>query len=144
MRALIQNGLAFFLTWTTIASTLNMATYLTYDLGIDLSVATTTALLIICTIMSIYFVIENFVWQRYLLYVFAPWCVILIALSGSLLKNWMAPPSRNNIITLVVLVLAVGYTAVKFVMFGLYQTVCKPSIDRRESHKLLQAKESQS
>ena len=123
-----------------------MATFLSYGgPGLEMTTATTISLVIIFTLMTAYFVMENFVWQRYLLYVFTPWCVVLVALVGSLLKNWnMSAPTRNNFITLVLLVFASAYTVCKIVMFGLYQTVCKPRVDKKESHKLLQAKEGRS
>lgn len=142
IRILIQNGLAFFLTWVTIASNLNMATFLTYGLGIELTLATSTALSIVFTLICLYFVLENFVWQRYLLYIFTPWCVVLMGLVGSLIKNWNgSAPTRNNYITLVMLVASVVFALIKVIMFALYRTVCRPSVDKKESHKLLQAKQ---
>lgn len=143
MRILIQNGLALFLTWVTIASNLNMATFLTYDLGVEYFIPTTIALLIVFALIVFYFVIENFVWQKYLLYVFTPWVVILVGLSGSLYKNWSsASPTRNNIITLIMLVCSSLLFVGKIVMFVLYHTYCRPSVDKKESHKLLQAKQN--
>lgn len=121
-----------------------MATYLTYDLKVELSLSTTIALGVIALLTSVYFLVENFIWQKYLLYVFTPWIVLAIALSGSLIKNWsQSVPTRNNIITLIILSVSVLYSIVKVVMFSLYHTVCRQKVDRKESHKLLQMKQNQ-
>jgi hypothetical protein len=146
IRVLTQNGLALYLTWVTIATNLNMAAYITYGLGVELTISTSLALGVVFLLILVYFIVENYIWQRYLLYVFTPWPVVLFALGGSLLKNWPSDANgqatRNNILTLVMFIVSVILFIVKLIMFGLYQTKCKPSVDKRESHKLLQAKQN--
>ncbi|CAF1032596.1 unnamed protein product, partial [Brachionus calyciflorus] len=66
-RILIQNGLATFATWLTLATNLNFATFLTYDCGINQDISSTIILFIILIIAVVYFIIENFIWQKYLL-----------------------------------------------------------------------------
>ncbi|RNA30149.1 hypothetical protein BpHYR1_000739 [Brachionus plicatilis] len=144
VRILVQNGLAFFATWVTIASCLNLATYLTYDLLIELSISTTCSLSILSFICVLFSIFENFIWQKYLLYTFSPWLVLLTGLSGSLYKNYPKNEqnlSRNNILTMCLLMACACFFVVKIVMFSLYKTIWKERVDKKESHRLLQAKQ---
>lgn len=110
-----------------------------------MTISTSISLIIIASIVTAYFILENFIWQKYLLYVFTPWIVLVVGLSGSLLRNWNknAPPTRNNLITFIILAGSVLFSVVKVVMFSLYHTVCKQRVDKKESHKLLQIKQNQ-
>jgi uncharacterized protein YacL len=122
-RFLVQNGLGFFLTWLSLASNLNFANFLSYSANIDQSIGSTVALVIIIGVIGTYFVLENFIWQRYLVYMFTPWFVVVVALIGSLNKNWSSSsPNRNNIITLVLLICVIILIAIKITMFVLYHT----------------------
>ena len=128
---MVQNGLGFFLTWLSLASNLNFAMFLAYGSGIKMDIASTVALILILVIIVTYFILENFVWHRYLLYLFTPWIVLILALSGSMSKNWNASsPSRNNIITLILLIIVILMTITKIVMFILYHTVLKQRVHR--------------
>ena len=123
--------MAFYLTWLSLASNLNFASFLHYVAGVDLYLSSTIALIIILGCIVTYFVLENLIYQRYLLYVFTPWIVVIIALSGSIGKNWVtAAPSRNNIITAVLLAITILLAIGKIVMFILYHTALKSRVDR--------------
>lgn len=136
LRILPQNGLALFATWLTLATNLNFATFLVYDCGANQDVASTIILFIILVIAVTYFIIENFIWQRYMLYNFTPWFVINFALIGSLVKNFKTSnPSRNNIITLILLLITLLLAIAKIVMFILYKTACKKRVNRRICHR---------
>ncbi len=63
-RILLQNGLAFFVTWLSLATNLNFAIFLTYSASIEVSISSTVALAIILVLVIVYFILENFVWQR--------------------------------------------------------------------------------
>lgn len=64
------------------------------------------------------------------MYMFTPWFVVIFALIGSLAKNWIgASPSRNNILTLVILIIACLCATAKIVFFRLYQTRWKSKVD---------------
>lgn len=141
---LVHNGLAFFATWATIASCLNLATYLTYDLSIELIISTTCSLSILSIICILFSIFENFIWQKYLLYTFTPWLVLLTGLSGSLYKNYPKNGenlSRNNILTMGLVLICACLFVFKIVFFCLYKTIWKEKVDKKESHRLLQAKQ---
>jgi hypothetical protein len=122
----VQNGLAFYATWVSIASNLNFAIYMIWGLGADIEDAGTAALFLILAATLVYFTLENFIWRHYLIYTFSPWIVLLVALIGSLAKNWnAADPTRNNIITLLLLIIVIMLIIARFIIFILYKTVCK-------------------
>ena len=95
-------------------------------MGADLQNAGTAALFLILAAIIVYFILENFIWRHYLIYLFSPWIVIVVALIGSLSKNWVAAsPTRNNIITLLLLIISICLIIARIILFILYKTVCK-------------------
>lgn len=130
-RILVQNGLGFFLTWLSLATNLNFAIFLTYGASVAVDISSTAVLIIILALIVTYFVLENFVWQRYMMYLFAPWFVLNLALIGSISKNYNGTtPSRNNILTVVLLILVVIFTIVKICMVVLYHTKLSHRVHR--------------
>lgn len=124
VRLFVHNGLAFYLTWLSIATLLNFATYIAYHLSAAKEDASTIALFFLLAIVVVYFVLENFVWQRFLLNVFTPYVVLIIALIGSLTRNYSTVnTTRNNIITLVILLIIVLFAFIKCIMYFLYKTI---------------------
>jgi hypothetical protein len=84
---------------------------------------------VIALIFIAYFLADIFFWPSYLLYVFTPWIVVNVALIGSLTKNWInGAPTRNNIITLTLLIIIFLFAVTKIVFFVLYNTVLKNKI----------------
>ena len=53
-----------------------------WGLKANLSTAGTIALVLILCAIIVYFILENFVWRHYLIYIFSPWIVIIVALAG--------------------------------------------------------------
>ena len=54
----------------------------------------------------VYFVLENFIWERYLRTTYSVWPVVIWALSGSIDRNWDSE-SGNSIFSAVLLTLAI-------------------------------------
>lgn len=137
-RFIVQNGLGFFVTWLSLASNLNFANFLTFSASVPQENSSTLALVIIIIVVVTYFVLENFIWQRYLVYMFTPWFVVIVALIGSLTKNWnQSSPKRNNIITLIFLLIILCLFAVKMIMFVLYHTKLKHKLyTKRRDRKI--------
>ena len=65
-RVFVQNGLAIFATWLSLASNLNFAIFLNQEAGFDKVTASTVALVVISLVVVVYFVLENFIWQRFI------------------------------------------------------------------------------
>ena len=140
----MQNGLATFATWTTIASCLNLATFLIYDLDFDSVQCNRNVIIWIASLSLIYFLLENFVWQKYLLYIFTPWLVLTFGLSGSLIKRLGKQMDLTTTKLIAsVLCLVVVFAFGKLFLIWMYLTRCPHYIDKRQSHILLQIKEEE-
>ena len=125
-RILVLNGLLFYVTWTTIASLLNVAITVEYDGDASGSTAAYIALSLLSATVLTYFILENTVFDRYLRYAFAVYPVIIWALSASIAKKWSAnDPSGVNIFSLVLLVVTIVLALVRILLFILF-TLFRP------------------
>ncbi|XP_062843930.1 uncharacterized protein si:dkey-29d8.3 [Trichomycterus rosablanca] len=103
---LVQNGIAAYATWTTIATLLNLAVVLN-TASVSLTNAATVSLSILLLEVIVWFVVENFVIEQHVRYILTIYPVIIYALTGSLSKHYdPAAPSRNAVFTAVLLALA--------------------------------------
>ncbi|EDO40526.1 predicted protein [Nematostella vectensis] len=102
VQALVHNGIAFYATWCTVASLLNMTIAVTYVHGVARATAGTIALSILAVEIIAWFVIENFVLERFLRYTISQYIVLIVALSAILYSHWK-PDNVNAILTLVLL-----------------------------------------
>lgn len=87
-RLFTLNGLAFYGTWCTIATLLNMVIVMQYVSGVDRYVCVWVALGIVTLELICWFILETFVFDRHLRYCFSPYIVLLIAFLGVLSKNY--------------------------------------------------------
>jgi hypothetical protein len=124
MRIIIQNGLALYATWVTIATLLNFAIVLTYWGDVDQPVASTASLSILLVEVLVYSLLENVVWDRYLRYTYSPWMVVAYALAGSMSQNW-TPGTRNSTFTAVLMALALALACLK-VALSVWRGVKRP------------------
>jgi uncharacterized membrane protein len=130
LRLFPLNGLGVYATWLSLAANLSFAQFLSYNVSVQDNIGATIALVNIFIILVFYFVFENFIWQRFLLYMFTPYLVVDFVFVGILVMNWRSGhPTRNNIIALIVLIVAGVFTIGKAVMFALYKTVWKNKLD---------------
>ncbi|XP_057178210.1 uncharacterized protein si:ch211-161h7.5 isoform X2 [Triplophysa rosa] len=98
IRILVQNGIATYATWTTIATLLNFTIVLSYNAGMSKSDAATVSLSILLGEVIAWFIVENFVFEKHLRYILTVYPVVIVALSGNMTKNFNAAnPSRNGI-----------------------------------------------
>ncbi|XP_035698689.1 uncharacterized protein LOC118431555 [Branchiostoma floridae] len=82
IRALVHNGLAIYGTWVTIATLVGFSNVLTYESGYDNEDVSTGMLGLLLAIILVWFVLENFVFERYCRYTLVPFVVVVVALSG--------------------------------------------------------------
>ena len=73
----------FFKIQVSIASNLNFAIYMIWGLKANSLDAGTIALVLDLCAIIVYFILENFIWRQYLIYIFSPWIVIVVALAGN-------------------------------------------------------------
>ncbi|XP_040207164.1 uncharacterized protein LOC120937760 [Rana temporaria] len=117
IRIFAQNGIAVYATWTTIACLLNFSVALTYNGGIPNSVSTTVCLSILAFEVVLWFILENFVFEKYVRYTLTVYPVVIVALSGSLDKNFKNPsPDGNHIYIAVLLAVACAVFIVRLVL----------------------------
>ncbi|XP_035699486.1 uncharacterized protein LOC118432079 [Branchiostoma floridae] len=105
-RAFVHNGLAIYATWTTIATLLNFGIALIYTGGFDNTDVVTGLLAVLLVEVLGWYVLENFVLDRYCRYNLIIWVVVIVALTGSLVEHW-GPEKRNSIFTAIL----IGLTA---------------------------------
>ncbi|XP_072323257.1 uncharacterized protein [Scyliorhinus torazame] len=107
VRMLVQNGVAVYATWATIATLINFAIVLTYSGGITTVTSGTVSLSILAFKVVLWFYLENLLFDKYVRYTLTVYPVIIVALSGSLDRNYnTVSPTRNNIYIAVLLATA--------------------------------------
>lgn len=106
LRLLVQNGLALYTTWTSIASLINFALVLQLW-GVARTTAATASLCILFAEVVTWFILENWVLDRWVRYIVTVYPVVIVALVGNILKHFhRADPSPNSIFMVALLVLA--------------------------------------
>ncbi|KAL8608055.1 hypothetical protein ACOMHN_023871 [Nucella lapillus] len=117
VRAFVHNGLGIYATWTSIATLLNLAMVVRYrsDPVIGDQTAGTVALAVLSVEILIFFATDLLLLDRYTRYTFTPYFVVVIALIGSIAKNWDSD-EVNSIFTAVLMGVGAGGLVVKVVM----------------------------
>lgn len=106
LRILVQNGLAVYTTWTSIAVLINFALVLQL-LGVDRSTAATASLCILLGEVATWFILENWVLDRWVRNILTVYPVVIVALVGNVYKHFNpADPTPNSVFMVVLLVLA--------------------------------------
>ncbi|XP_016296644.1 uncharacterized protein LOC107654190 [Sinocyclocheilus anshuiensis] len=119
IRILVQNGIATYTTWTTIATLINFTVVLRYDAGMTQSdpVMISLSLSILLGEAISWFIVENFVFEKHLRYILTVYPVVIVALSGNMTKNFKsADPSRSGIYIAVLLGLTCTLFAIKVLL----------------------------
>lgn len=95
-RVLVQNGVAIYATWTTIASIINLAIVLTNDASMYPMDAATAALAVLAAVLFVWFMLENFVLDKHVRYIITTYLVVIWALTGVFMKKQDAVISIVN------------------------------------------------
>jgi len=105
LRVLLQNGMIFYATWTTIANMLNAAMVISYKVGKSTETASIIVLAILTVIILSWFVLENIIFSKYFRYVCAEYVVLIVASIGILGKNPLAdnPTTSGFVLGLLIL-----------------------------------------
>lgn len=124
-RGLVHNGLAMQATWVSVATLLNVAMVMSYraDPSISPDDAATTALSILAAEIILFVVVDLIFLDRYSRYTITPYIVLVIALIGSISKNWDSD-NRNSIFSAVLLAFSSLFLVVKIVV-TIYRHVTK-------------------
>lgn len=81
-RIIVQNGLLFYGTWTTVATNLNFCITLVYYLDVAVQTACIVTLVVVGVLLLSWFILENFVFVNSVQYTVTAYVVLIIALNG--------------------------------------------------------------
>ncbi|KAF5903615.1 uncharacterized protein DAT39_006696 [Clarias magur] len=87
---LVQNGLAAYTTWTSVATLINLTVVLSYDAGMSQSDAAALSLSLLSVELLVRFVLESRFLDKHLRYILAVYPVIIVTLSGNMSRNFGA------------------------------------------------------
>ncbi|XP_012556939.1 uncharacterized protein LOC100206920 [Hydra vulgaris] len=87
-RILVQNGILFYGTWTTVASLINTGIFLKYELEVKSQTASLVGLSILAVLILAWFILENFVLTAYTGYTFTAYIVLIWAFTGIHIGVW--------------------------------------------------------
>jgi hypothetical protein len=103
-RILVNNGLAFYAAWVTVATLLNVTYVLQFSLKFGAEVSSIISLCILTILVAAYFAMDIYFFEKYLRYTFSHYVQLLIAFTGILAKNF----SRGSASSYFALVLAIA------------------------------------
>merc|ERR1712154_73846 len=86
-RILLLNGIAFYLTWTNIASCLNIGIVVAFVADMSIYIASNIALSVLTVIVLVYIVLDFYYLREYLVFTYSPYFILLWALSGILTNS---------------------------------------------------------
>ncbi|KAK6183179.1 hypothetical protein SNE40_010707 [Patella caerulea] len=114
IRFLVQNGMAFYATWTFIAALLNLDTVLTHTHRLGPETASTVILFILLVEVVAWFVIDTVMYEKYTRYIFSPYLMQVIAFSG-LVKGGLAADTiyQDSSLLVMLLVLVIAMLVLK-------------------------------
>ena len=93
---LVNNGIAVYATWVTVAALRSLALIMTYFHGIKQELAVTIALGILALSMVIWFILENTLLKEHLLYTITIYPVLIWVLVASVILNFNRVSRINN------------------------------------------------
>lgn len=132
LRLLVQNGLSFYAAWGSVASFFNFAIVLTYRTGLTADrqeVGSTVSLIIFSIAIFSWFLLDLFMFENALRYIFMPYITVIVSIIGILTKNW-DPNKRNAIYTAALLGAAILLATIKFGM-SMYRHYKEPIYGKR-------------
>ena len=88
VRLLVLNGVVTYTAWVSIASCLNLCISLQHDLGVDGTKAATGVIFVLFFLITTWFFVENFIFERFTRFIFMEYVVFIIGSSGILKKQW--------------------------------------------------------
>jgi len=87
-RILVQNGLLFYASWTTVATLINTAIVFAYELGASTETASIIVLSFLTVIVLAWYLLENFAFENYTEYTFTAYIGWIWGLSGIFANIW--------------------------------------------------------
>ncbi|XP_070574947.1 uncharacterized protein [Ptychodera flava] len=135
IRVLVHNGVAIYASWVVVATFLNLCTVLVYWVGAEMETACVICLTIITVAIIAWFIVENFVIEKYARYTLTNYPTLLWALAGILAGNYN-PELTSSIVTVVMTVLVAILFIVRIVLV-VYRSITQPLSAQSTDTKLL-------
>jgi len=119
IRVALQNGVAMYATWTSIATLLNLAHVMVYRGSVDETAGSTAVLSLLLVELIVFALVDFVVIDRYFRYLLTPYITFIVALIGSLTNGHISrakqpKTSINQDFTIGLLVIACLLFALKF------------------------------
>lgn len=119
-RILTINGIVLYGTWSTIATLINMYIVMHYAGGVEQYICNWVVLSIIAVFIVVWFVLETFVLDRHMRYIFTPYIILILAFSGIIDKFYeSSSPESYLYMVVALLVLSLVLAVVKAVVIVL-------------------------
>jgi hypothetical protein len=126
-RILVNNGLAFYATWISVATTVNLAIAITYawtenkDREYWYDISGVIGLSVVAVLLFGYFLMDIYFFEKYLRFTVSPYIQLTIALAGILSKNWNANKPAP-IFALCLLVIGSGLMFITKIVSTIYRS----------------------
>ncbi|KAK1173685.1 hypothetical protein AOXY_G3861 [Acipenser oxyrinchus oxyrinchus] len=98
VRYLVHNGLALYAAWTSIDVLVNFGIVLKYSFGLMDPAVSTAMLSILLVKLIVWFLLENFVLEKYVRYTFTVYPVVILGLAGMFTRNYRFDSITTNTI----------------------------------------------
>jgi hypothetical protein len=127
-RIFANNGLAFYATWISVATIINLAIAITYkwtdakDRTYWISTSGVIGLSILAILLIAYFLMDIYFFEKYLRYTFSPYIQLAIALGGILSKNWSSQ-SPAAIFALCLIIIGPGIMLITKIISTVYKSI---------------------
>ncbi|XP_052254988.1 uncharacterized protein LOC127860744 isoform X2 [Dreissena polymorpha] len=103
IRMLIQNGMAFYAAWVTVATYINVGLVMTYKDGSDINdtavsqdISSTVVLVLVLVSISTWMALDLTVLDKYTRYTFSPYVTWTVAMAGVVQKNFNLDTAYRN------------------------------------------------
>ncbi|XP_071849432.1 uncharacterized protein [Apostichopus japonicus] len=115
---LVQNGLAMYLSWLTVADMLVLNSFAVYTVGVPMTMSSCLTLTLLAVIVTVYFFLELTLWRKYVRYTFTTYPTVMWGLMAITVDKW-DPQNPTSIYVLVLLLVVSVYFFAKIgVTFG--------------------------
>ena len=112
MLGLMTNAFAIYGTWVSVATLLGLGIVLAYTTGIPQQAASTIVLAILTVEIMIWLLLDLAFLEKFTRFLFTPYIVLIVALSGVLTKNYDGT-DPNDIYTVMLLIVIILMLCVK-------------------------------
>jgi len=117
MRGLVQNGLALYSTWLSVATLINLTIVLGEETELSMSTASTISLVVLCVEIIGLFIVDVFSLDKFTRYVVSPYFVYGFALSAIYDNNHDVDKSDKGLLTNYILtIICLSFAWVLFVV----------------------------